>query len=178
MKTLFPVATGKGLLRPFTLEDAAAKTRLDCDPDIKKYFGRPSSLEADIADFERRGYGLVAIVDRATDAIAGYAKLQCPEWDRDLGLEVVVAVARVARRRGFALEAARTLVAIGCGPLQQKQIVGRVAASNSGSLALVRKLGMTKIGEKEDFFDGIQHIYAISCGNRRDSRAVGAVDRD
>ena len=79
---------------------------------------------------------------------------------------MLVAVAPEARRRGFALDAAETLIAIGCGALKQKQIVGRVAAGNSASVHLVHKLGMEKTGEREDLFDGIQHIYTVSCGKR------------
>ena len=67
MKPLFPVTTGKTLLRPFRLKDAAAKDRLDKDADIQKHLGRPSRLADDIAEFEKQGYGLVAIVDPATD---------------------------------------------------------------------------------------------------------------
>lgn len=103
MTTLFPVEIGKILLRPFQLEDAAVKNQLDDDPEIKKYLGAPSKLEDDITKFEHRGYGLVAIVDVASGHIAGYAKLQIPEWEKDLGIELVVAVARNDRRRGFAL---------------------------------------------------------------------------
>jgi len=58
---LFPVSTGKIMLRPFQLVDAAAKTRLDCKPEIKVRFGAPSKLEDDIAEFEHNGYGLIAI---------------------------------------------------------------------------------------------------------------------
>ena len=161
--------TNKILLRPFRPEDALEKENLDTDPDIKRYLGAtPPKLEDEIADFERQGFGLVAIVDASTDHIVGFAKLQYPDWnvDLDLGLELIVAVAPKAWGRGFALEAAQMLIKIGCGSLQQKQIVGRVAASNIASLSLVCGLGMTKVGERDDIFDGRQHIYVASCEDR------------
>lgn len=166
MTTLFPVAAGKTLLRPFRLDDGAAKARLDSDPDIRKHLGGPSRLEDDIAAFNRLGYGLVAIVDPATDRIVGCAKLQRPEWKEGLGLELVVAVAAEARRKGLGLDVAQRLIMIGCGPLQQKEIVGRVALTNTASLNLVQKLGMTKADEREDPIDGVQHIYVVSCAKR------------
>ena len=58
---LFPVAVGKILLRPFTLGDRSAKSRLDADPDVRRYLGSASHLEKDIRVFQRQGYGLVAI---------------------------------------------------------------------------------------------------------------------
>jgi len=102
-------------------------------------------------------------VDAETDCIAGYAKLQLPEWKEDIGLELIVAVAPEARRRGFALEAAQKLIEIACGPLQQKQVVGRVAEDNNASLKLVSRLGMVKTDKRDDPFDGIQYIFVVSC---------------
>jgi len=168
---LFPVASASGniLLRSFRIEDAVVKTRLDDDPEIRKLLGRPSKLEDDIAEFEHQGYGLVAIVDAATDQIAGYAKLQSPEWEKNLGLELVVAVAPEARRKGFAFEAAQKLIEISCGPLQQKQVVGRVASTNGASLKLVCKLKMKKVGERPNMFDHVQHIFVVSCRDLPDN---------
>ena len=163
---IFPVAVGKILLRPFTLADRSAKSRLDADPDVMKHLGQASCLEVDITEFQRQGYGLVVIEDNETTTVVGYAKLECPKWEENLGLELVIAIAPEVRRRGIALEAARKLIAIACGPLKQRQVVGRVALRNKASRYLVTKLGMTRVGQREDHFDDVQHIYVVSCGQQ------------
>lgn len=162
MTMFFPVKTDKILLRPFHLKDATAKAELDDDLGIRKYIGT-SNLEDDIREFENQGYGLVAIVDVATNQIAGYAKLQSPDWEKDLGLELIVAVASKYRKQGFAFEATKKLIEISCGPLQQKQVVVRIADTNTASKKLVCKVRMEKIGEREDLIEGTQHIFRVSC---------------
>ena len=146
------------------MKDRAAKNRIDKVCDIREHLGCHSNLEVDIKEFQQQGYGLVAIVDRTTGDLAGYAKLQHPEWQKDLGLELVLAVAPEARRKGMAREAAQKLIEIACGPLKQKQIVGRVALNNNASLHLVDELGMKKVGEREDLIEGPQDIYVVTCG--------------
>jgi RimJ/RimL family protein N-acetyltransferase len=164
MKSLFPIKGDKIILRPFTIKDSAAKKRIDKACDIREHLGCPSNLEVDIKEFQQQGYGLVAIVDFATGDVAGYAKLQRPEWQEGLGLELVLAVSPEARRKGMAREAAQKLIEIACGPLRQKQVVGRVALNNTASLNLVGVLGMKKVGEREDLVEGIQGIYLVACG--------------
>jgi RimJ/RimL family protein N-acetyltransferase len=160
---VFPTWTETTLLRPFTLDDAQDKAHLDNDPTIRERLGQPSNLREDIAEFEEKGLGLVAVVERATGRIVGYAKLQSPDWEKRIDLELVIAVGANARRRGFGLEAAQLLFDVACGPLRKPSVVGRVATSNQGSLGLVKKLGMVKIGERVDFHDGLQHIYEKRC---------------
>lgn len=164
MKTHFPIEANKILLRPFTLKDRAAKNRIDKVCDIREHLGCQSNLEADIKEFQQQGYGLVAIVGRAAGDVVGYAKLQDPEWQEGLGLELVLAVAPEVRRKGFAREAAQKLIEIACGPLKQKQVVARVALTNNASLHLVAELGMKKIGEREDLIEGPQGVYVVTCG--------------
>ena len=162
MTKIFPVKTGKILLHPFQLKDAAAKAQLDNDPDIKEYLGRPTKLEDDITEFENQGYGLVAIVDIASNQIAGYAKLQSPDWEKNLGLELIVAVSSIYRKQGFALEAIKKLIEISFGLLQQKQVVGRIAFTNTASIKLVEKVDMKEIGRRQDILDGDQYIFSVS----------------
>lgn len=158
MNTLFPIKGNKILLRPFALEDHVAKIRIDKVRDINEYIN-PRSLEIEINEFQRLGYGLVAIVDNTTGEIVGCAKLQDPDWQEKLGLELVLAVVPKARRQGIAREAAQKLIGVACGPLKQRQVVVRVALSNTASLRLVDDLGMKKIGDREDLVDGPQCIY-------------------
>ncbi len=164
MKTIFPIEGNKILLRPFTMKDLVAKNRIDKVCDIREHLGCGSHLEVDIKEFQQQGYGLVAIVDHTTGDLAGYAKLQRPEWQEGLGLELVLAVAPEARRKGMAREAAQKLIEIACGPLKQNQIVARVAMNNNASLHLVDELGMEKVGKREDLIEGTQIIYIVTCG--------------
>lgn len=165
MNELFPIEGNKILLRPFTIEDQTAKNRIDNVDDIKEFLGPTTSLEKDIEEFKRQGFGLVSIVDINTGNLVGYAKLQYPiDWDKDLGLELVLAVAPEARNNGMAQEAAQILIDLACGELDQKEIVARVAQNNYASLNLVEKLGMKKTGNREGMFEGTQVTYAVTCG--------------
>lgn len=166
MKKLFPIEGNKILLRPFTIEDQAAKNQIDNDDDIKEHICPfLPSLNDSIEEFEKQGYGLVAIVDLTTGDLAGYAKLQHPkDLGKDLGLELVLAIALEARNKGMAQEATQILIKIACGQLNQKQIVVRVAPNNKASLGLVKKLGMKKIDEIKEISGDTQLIYAVTCG--------------
>jgi RimJ/RimL family protein N-acetyltransferase len=160
----FPIASGKIVLRAFTLADAPAKAVIDNEPDVRNYLGSPSRLEDDIALFERDGYGLVAIVAVASQSVVGYAKLQRPDWGPKLGLELVVALAKGARCKGYGTAAGRALITLACGPLGETAVVGRVSTNNVDSVKLIDRLGMSKVGQREDLLDGTQYIYAYSCG--------------
>ncbi|MEA3415372.1 MAG: hypothetical protein U9R02_04315 [Thermodesulfobacteriota bacterium] len=45
MKTLFPIKANKILLKPFTIEEHAAKNRIDKVCDIREHLGCQSNLE-------------------------------------------------------------------------------------------------------------------------------------
>ena len=163
---IFPVVTRRLLLRPFVRADAPAKFRLDCDPDIQRYLGGPTTpersaraLDYEIAQFELHGFGLVALVVVATDQIVGYGALQ--QEPSTEGLEVIVAVATEARGRGYGLEAAGALIDAACGPLRQDKVFGRVNPSNTASARLVARLGMQRVGDRTDPLHGrVEHVYA------------------
>ena len=67
IKTLLAIEGNKILLRPFTIENRAAKKMIDKVKDIRKHLGCQSNLEIGIKEFQQHGYGLLAIVDRVTD---------------------------------------------------------------------------------------------------------------
>ncbi len=160
MSDLFPIERGEVLLRPITPEDAEAKRRIDEDSEVRKYLGTPSNLEDEIASFKRDGYGLVAIVERESGDVVGYGRLQRPDWNPTLGLELVVAIVPERRQKGLATDAARALVELGHQLLPECKVVARVNSTNADSLRLVEKLGMKKIDERIDVVSGhTEYIY-------------------
>jgi RimJ/RimL family protein N-acetyltransferase len=78
------------------------------------------------------------------------------------GIELGYTVFAADRRRGYACEAVAALLAF--ARREAPQLAGFVASigpANAPSLALVRRLGFTKIGEHDDPEDGLEHVYAL-----------------
>lgn len=169
LKAVFPVTTPHLVLRPFVAADARARFRLDSDPAIQRYLGEPTSqqrcektLMRDIEEFERQGYGALAVVEAGTGNIVGYAALQRePSRDR---LELVIALEAGACGRGLGTEVAEALVLIACGHLRQPQVVGPVDPANAASLRFVAKLGMSRVEDRVDPLSGkTEHLYTLAC---------------
>jgi RimJ/RimL family protein N-acetyltransferase len=79
------IETPRLILRPFKREDLDALALLNADPDVMRYIGdgKPQSraqtemrINAIIEHWEQHGFGLCAVVDRATRAFIGFCGLQ------------------------------------------------------------------------------------------------------
>ncbi|MCI0546825.1 MAG: GNAT family N-acetyltransferase [Candidatus Rokubacteria bacterium] len=139
-------------LRPFAPADAAAHERLYADPEVTRYLARGPFLGAQIversrsalsrfaAHWERHGFGVWAVIDRATSEIIGQCGLntltEIPE------VEVLYALARPAWGRGLAREAAGAALADGFGRVGLQRIVGLVHPDNRASQRVLEKLGL------------------------------------
>lgn len=143
-------------LRPFTESDAPAMFRLGADPAVMRYIGSaPMQTEADalaylqshpLADYQRTGFGRLAIVLPESGDIIGFCGLKWVDeisgfdlgyrllpafWRQGLAVEAGLAVLADARRRGLRCPADQ----------QQNQIYGLVHPDNQGSIRVLEKLG-------------------------------------
>ena len=111
---------------------------------------------------------MVAVVHSDGGEVVGYAVLQRePSQNR---LELVVALEKKVRGRGFASEVAQAMVGVAC-QLGEPQVVGRVDPTNQASARLVAGLGMRRIKDRVDPLTGMsEHIYTLSCETRERTR--------
>ncbi len=142
------------LLRRWRPADRAPFAALNADPEVMRYFPAPlSPAESDAlvdrieAAFEREGWGLWALEERATGAFLGFTGVARVGFEAHFtpAVEVGWRLARAAWGRGYATEAART--ALEHAALDA--VVSFTAVANARSRAVMERLGMTFAGEFE-----------------------------
>ena len=142
------LTTPRLLLRPLVAADLADVHRtIGSDPAVT-WDGRARSLEesramleAKMHEAERYGFGLFAVVDRASGAFLGWAGLQHLE-DGD-EVEVAYYLGRQAWGGGRATEAGREALRYGFAELGLDRIVAVVRPENAASQRVLGKLGLT-----------------------------------
>lgn len=145
------LTTPRLLLRPLVAADLADVHRtIGSDPAVT-WDGRARSLEecramleAKIRAAERRGFGLLAVVDRDSGDFLGWAGLQHLE-DGD-EVEVAYYLGRSAWGGGRATEAGREALRHGFEDLGLDRIVAVVRPGNAASQRVLAKLGLTSEG--------------------------------
>ena len=151
--------TQRLLLRLWRDEDLAPFAALNADPRVMEHY--PSVLTREQSDafvrerilpeFELRGYGLWAVEVPGVTAFAGYVGLLHHTFEAPFTPCVEVGW-RLAFRywgRGYATEGARAGLDHGFGVAGLDEIVSFTALTNSRSIAVMERLGMTRSGEFE-----------------------------
>ncbi|MEX0168790.1 GNAT family N-acetyltransferase [Streptomyces sp. LMG1-1-1.1] len=152
--------TDRLILRRWRDSDLEPWAAMNADPEVREHLGDLLSREqsdASVArfeaDFDRRGYGWLAVEVRDTGAFAGFAGLD--EVDDGLpftGVEIGWRLARSAWGNGYATEAAQAVLAHGFETLGLPEILAVTTATNHRSQAVMRRIGMTRAPE-DDFDD-------------------------
>lgn len=163
------------IIRPFVVEDLEDAHRL-LDVDLR-WSGSAVSLEqrrrrlqfyGDLADWADTGrlYGYRAVVLRATGRLIGICGFLPCLWSpylkallgmdgadsefATLELELGYALANEERGRGYATEAVRALVEHAFRDLQVRRVVAGTGRANTGSIALLRRLGMRTVPNPDE----------------------------
>ena len=76
-------------------------------------------------------------------------------------VEIGYQVAPPFRRRGYAMEAVRGLVANAFAHEEITRVRACIRPDNEPSLALTAKLGFVRVGEQMDEIDGLEYIYEL-----------------
>jgi ribosomal-protein-alanine N-acetyltransferase len=141
--------TERLILRPVTVHDHTALLAHWTDPEVRRFLFDGELLSADevmavIADsestFASSGYGIWVIEASGDLAMAGTAGLRPLE---DAGIEIVYSLAPLAWGRGYATEAARTVLDYALGPLGLPEVLAEIDQGNAASVAVIERLGMT-----------------------------------
>jgi len=149
--------TERLLLRPFDLGDWVGLQRAYGDPEVMRWHGLPDSLPVEetafavgrmAGHFTARGYGMFAIVERASGEIVGRVGLMVhDDWtggpDRH---EIGWTVQRDRWGRGYASEGARVVLDWIWGVVDIPRIISISNPENRRSQRVMEKLGLTQRG--------------------------------
>jgi RimJ/RimL family protein N-acetyltransferase len=147
------LTTDRLLLRPWRDADREPWAEMGADPEVMTYF--PALLTREESDafvdramrgVDERGWGWFALEERASGAFAGVAGLAPVRFEAPFtpAVEIGWRLARSAWGQGFATEAARASVMFAFDDLGLDEVVAIAAPANERSLAVMRRLGMTR----------------------------------
>lgn len=144
------IETTNLFLRPWTLEDAESLCQILLEPGMMKYFppSSPATVEKakryishQLNHWEQRGYGHWAVVTRADAQLAGWNGLEFLNETNET--EVAYLLSHRVWGNGFATEAAQAAVRFGFENCDLPAIIGLVHPSNTGSIRVLQKCGLT-----------------------------------
>lgn len=160
-----PILTNRLLLRDITAADAGLLFDLDSDPEVMRHIGsRPADDVPWYRDRIRAVYvpwqahpwhGVRLVFDRAGGEFLGWVFIRPATasrdaegfgWDLPGEEEVGFRYRRAAWGRGIATEAATPLVQIALADPATTAVVACAQASNAGSLRVLEKLGLVRVG--------------------------------
>jgi len=161
-----PLLTALLTLRDITEADAGLLFDLDSDPEVMRYIGPRPAL--DVASYRDRiqtvyvpfqahpWHGVRIVLDRASGDFLGWVFVRPATafryareigWARPDEVEVGYRYRRSTWGHGVATEAATPLVRIALADSATTSVVACALASNAGSLRVLEKLGLERVGE-------------------------------
>jgi ribosomal-protein-alanine N-acetyltransferase len=161
-----PLLTDRLILRDVVEADAELLFDLNSDPEVMRYIAPPPA--SDVPGYRDRiltvhlpyqahpWHGVRIVLDRTTGEFLGvvFARpatdsrfAQEIGWTQPNEVEVGYIYRRCAWGRGLATEAATPLVCIALADPATLAVVACVHAGNAGSLRVLEKLGLERVGE-------------------------------
>ncbi|GHB20660.1 MULTISPECIES: GNAT family N-acetyltransferase [Streptomyces] len=154
--------TDRLTLRRWLASDLEPWAAMNADPEVREHLGdlltrdqSAASMTRFQAEFEQRGYGWWAVEVQATGQFIGFAGLDRVEDGMPFtGVEIGWRLARQAWGRGYATEAALSVLSYGFDTLDLHEVLAVTTATNLRSQAVMRRIGMTR--DPADDFDDPQ----------------------
>ena len=170
--TVTALDTPRLVLRPFTPDDAADHARIYAKPQVTRFLARGPFLGAEAArrsrlalglfidHWKEHGFGVWAVIDRASGALIGQCGLKyLPESPE---VEILYALDTPYWGQGIATEAAQAALRHGFEWTRLDRIVAVAMPRHHRSLRVMEKLGMSYEGMVE-VYGGIRAVlYATS----------------
>lgn len=164
MSSTVLIETERLLLSPVTLADLDEFVRLHDDAEVARFMGSPDRdwlvqwAEGSSREWEELGYGRMTIRDRESGAFLGRTGLK--RWPQFEETEVGWALRPEARGRGIATEGAAATLAWAAGRFDLPYITAMIQPTNTASIAVAERLGMSPMREDELLGAGVT-VYAI-----------------
>lgn len=151
---MISLATPRTVLRPWVDADLAWFCDLSADPEVMQYIGgglprsTSDATESFVrlrADWNRNGFGLLAIECLDGGHVVGFAGLGRPSFLPEImpSVEIGWRLSPSAWGRGFATEAAAAVLDWAFTSLDLPQVVAVIHVENERSRRLAEKLGFT-----------------------------------
>ncbi|MEO1262779.1 MAG: GNAT family N-acetyltransferase [Bacteroidota bacterium] len=144
------IETERLIIRKFTLKDAEQSFKMATDPQVMQYIigERYNSVEQVremikknvFGDYDKYGFGRMAITLKPFDELIGFSGLKYNDDFREV--DIGYRLMRKYWGRGIATEASQPFMDYGFRELKLKRIVALAFAENTGSIKVMKKLGM------------------------------------
>jgi RimJ/RimL family protein N-acetyltransferase len=145
------LSTERLILRPWTLDDFEAFAAMSAEPEVMQFIskdGRPltrfqawQGFSATVGHWQLRGFGMFAVIERASGELVGRIGPWHPEgWP---GLEVGWSLRSKYWGRGYATEAAAASMNFAFDELRQDKVISLIDEANVRSIAVAMRLGET-----------------------------------
>jgi ribosomal-protein-alanine N-acetyltransferase len=145
--------TERLILRRWREDDRLPFAAMNADPDVMRHF--PSVMTKEQSDtfvdrieqgFDEQGYGLWALEVRDSGEFIGFTGLILQTFEAHFtpAVEIGWRLARPAWGHGYAIEAARKVLAYGFGEAGLDEIVSMTTVGNARSRSVMERLGMTR----------------------------------
>lgn len=155
------IETERLIIRPFRLADVESSYEMNLDPEVNKYTGdggvvsleemRRKIVENVFGDYEKYGYGRLAVELKGVDSFIGFAGLK---YLSDLkAVDLGYRFKRKYWGQGIATESGRACIQMGWEQLGLEEMLGFVLPGNIGSVRVLEKLGFQY--EKEFLEEGL-----------------------
>lgn len=147
------ITTERLVLRSWQGNDALAFTAINQDEKVIEFLRGPLSLE-ECQNFilkandhiAKHGFGLWAVEVKETAEMIGFVGLNIPDFESNFTpcVEIGWRLASHAWGKGYATEAAKTVLQIGFTNFQLKEIVSFTVPQNLRSIAVMEKIRMRR----------------------------------
>jgi RimJ/RimL family protein N-acetyltransferase len=153
--TIEELKTARLLLRMFREADLDAYAEMCGDAEVMKYLGGAPmsrfeawrSMAMILGHWQLRGFGLWAVVERASGQFVGRVGCWRPEgWP---GLELAWALRRASWGKGYATEAALGALDVAFSSLGQPHVISMIHSANQPSIRVAQRLRMRLEGRTE-----------------------------
>jgi ribosomal-protein-alanine N-acetyltransferase len=164
------IETERLLLRPFARDDLDEFASINADADVMRYIGDGKTqtraqtemrLNAILEHWAQHGFGLWAVVDRASNTLVGFCGLQY--LDNTAEIEIGYRLAKQFWGMGFATEAAAATLRYAFEVLGLDRIVAVVQPENFASQSVIEKIGLGYVRDAR-FYNSDVEYYAITRG--------------
>ena len=143
------IETARLYLRPYREADLFDLIGVLGDSETMNFYPQPYSelqvktiIRRNIENYERHGYGLFAVIEKATDTLVGDCGITVQNIDGQKEFEIGYRICKAKWGLGYAPEAADAMKDYGFGTLGLEKLCSYMASDHFQSRRVAEKIGM------------------------------------